>query len=168
MILFKQAAWIIWGGHIMSELERKEIIVRKVETIDIDGIVPLCSQLGYPCTSDEVVPRMTKLMNDKEHIVFVAVNLDGKIVGWVHSYINKLFYADNAAEIGGIVVDVLYRGNGVGKKLMKAVEEWAKRSECMAVSLRSNSKRIEAHSFYNAIGYEKVKEQYTFRKYFEA
>jgi GNAT superfamily N-acetyltransferase len=150
---------------MMSELGRGEIVIKKVETSDIDGIAALCSQLGYPCTYDEVAPRSAELMKNEEHIIFVAVNFDGKIVGWVHSYIVKLFYADKSPEIGGIVVDENYRGHGVGRKLMNAVEEWTERKGCSVVSLRSNSKRIEAHLFYNLIGYEKVKEQYTFRKY---
>jgi GNAT superfamily N-acetyltransferase len=150
---------------MMSELGRGEMVIRKVETSDFDGIAVLCSQLGYPSTYDEVAPRIADLMKNEEHIIFVAVNLDGKIVGWVHSYIVKLFYADQSPEIGGIVVDENYRGHGVGRKLMNAVEEWTEYKGCSVVSLRSNSKRIEAHLFYNLIGYEKVKEQYTFRKY---
>lgn len=143
-----------------------EITIRRAELSDVDGIAPLCSQLGYSCTSHEVSPRIAELLQNEEHVIFVAVSHDSKIVGWVHSYISKLFYADKAAEIGGIVVDEAYRGHGVGKSLMKAVEEWAKINSCMAVSLRSGSKRVEAHKFYSMIGYEKVKEQYNFRKYF--
>jgi len=139
------------------------IVVREATENDINGILPLCSQLGYPCTEKEAKSRFYEIVNDEEHIVFVAESLDG-IIGWVHSYIYKLFYTYNRAEIGGIVVDKDYRGYGVGKKLMEAVEEWAKNKGCCAVNLRSNSKRIEAHTFYSFLGYEKVKEQYNFRK----
>lgn len=145
--------------------EGEEIVIRKVEESDIDGIAPLCSQLGYPCTSEEVIGRINKLMDDDDHVIFIAMNLDGNIVGWVHSYIYKLFYADKAAEIGGLVVDESVRRLGVGYKLMKAVEEWARLKECGVVGVRSNSKRVEAHKFYQDIGYEKVKEQYRFNKY---
>jgi len=145
----------------MVNIDHKEIVVRKVEVGDIDGIAPLCSQLGYPCTSQEI----NGLLNDDEHVIFVAVNSEGNIVGWIHSYIYKLFYAEKAAEIGGLVVDESIRRLGVGCKLMKAVEEWAGLLECVVVGLRSNSKRTEAHKFYQDIGYEKVKEQYRFMKH---
>lgn len=141
-----------------------EIVVRKVEVRDINGIAPLCSQLGYPCTSEEINVRINELMNDDEHVIFVAVNPEEKIVGWIHSYIYKLFYAVKAAEIGGLVVDESVRRLGVGRKLMKAVEGWAGLMECVVVGLRSNSKRVEAHKFYQDIGYENVKEQYRFMK----
>jgi GNAT superfamily N-acetyltransferase len=67
-------------------------------------------------------------------------------------------------EVAGLVVDKDCRGQGVGKELMKAVEGWAKEKDCVIVSLRSNIIRKEAHTFYKNIGYEIVKEQYTFRK----
>jgi GNAT superfamily N-acetyltransferase len=148
----------------MVNSEREQIVVRKAEVCDIGGIAPLCSQLGYPCTSEEINGRITELLNDDEHVIFVAVNSEENIVGWIHSYIYKLFYAEKAAEIGGLVVDESIRRLGVGRKLMNAVEEWAGLLECVVVGLRSNSKRGEAHKFYQDIGYEKVKEQYRFMK----
>jgi GNAT superfamily N-acetyltransferase len=149
----------------MVTTDSEEIVIRKVQVSDIDGIAPLCSQLGYPCTSEEIIGRINKLMDDDDHVIFIAADMEGNIVGWVHSYIYKLFYADKAAEIGGLVVDESARRLGVGRKLMNAVEEWARFKECVVAGLRSNSKRVEAHKFYQDIGYEKVKEQYRFSKY---
>ncbi|MDF2840928.1 MAG: GCN5-related N-acetyltransferase [Clostridia bacterium] len=149
----------------MMTIESEEIVVRKAEIHDIGGIAPLCSQLGYPCTFEEINGRINELMNDDEHVIYVAVNSEGNIVGWIHSYIYKLFYAERAAEIGGLVVDEFVRRLGVGRKLMKAVEEWARLMECVVLGLRSNSKRVEAHKFYQDMGYEKVKEQYRFMKH---
>jgi len=47
---------------------------------------------------------------------------------------------------------------------MLAVEAWAKEQDCSIVSLRSNIIRKEAHAFYKNIGYDLIKESYTFRK----
>jgi ribosomal protein S18 acetylase RimI-like enzyme len=148
----------------MRTIVSEEIVVRKVEIRDVRGIAPLCSQLGYPCTVEEISGRIIELLNDDEHVIFVAVNSEGNIVGWIHSYIYKLFYAERAAEIGGLVVDESARRLGVGRKLMNAVEAWARLMDCVVLGLRSNSKRVEAHKFYQDIGYEKVKEQYRFMK----
>lgn len=86
------------------------------------------------------------------------------IHSWVHGFIYRVFYADTITEIGGLVVDKIYRSKGVGKNLMKKVEYWGKQKDCTIISLRSNEKRKEAHEFYQKIGYENVKTQYTFRK----
>jgi GNAT superfamily N-acetyltransferase len=113
---------------------------------------------------EEVLTRLGIILRDNEHAVFVAELPGRQVVGWVHGYIYKLFYSDLITEVAGLVVDKDCRGQGVGKELMKAVEGWAKEKDCVIVSLRSNIIRKEAHTFYKNIGYEIVKEQYTFRK----
>jgi GNAT superfamily N-acetyltransferase len=120
--------------------------------------------LGYPAAAEEVLARLQRLLEDNEHAVFVAELPGGRVVGWVHGYIYKLFYSELITEVAGLVVDKDCRGQGVGKVLMTAVEGWAKEKDCVIVSLRSNIIRKEAHAFYKNIGYEIVKEQYTIRK----
>ncbi|MTI68563.1 MAG: GNAT family N-acetyltransferase [Firmicutes bacterium] len=62
------------------------------------------------------------------------------------------------------MVDKDSRKKGIGKKLMTQVEKWGRKKGCSTVNLRSNIIRKDAHVFYNKIGYENVKKQYTFRK----
>ena len=106
---------------------------------------------------------MTTVLDDPKHLVLAAVS-GSSVVGWVHAYVCNLLESDTYAEVGGFVVDESFRGQGVGGKLMKAVEDWARQEGCHAVSVRSSVIRHEAHKFYAARGFELIKTQHVFRK----
>lgn len=141
-----------------------DFIIRNAEKEDSDCLVFLCEQLGYLTSSQKLKLHLKKILKDDEHVVYVAQLSNGEIVGWIHAYIYKLFYADLMVEIGGIVVDKSSRKKGIGKELIRYVENWGKEKGCYAVSLRSNVIREDAHVFYQKLGYENVKKQFTFRK----
>ena len=48
--------------------------------------------------------------------------------------------------------------------LMEHVEEWAKTQGCFIIRLSSSSTRTGAHRFYEQLGYENIKTQYSFIK----
>ena len=70
--------------------------------------------------------------------------------------------------IEGLVVDRTYRGRGIGKLLLTRAEEWARANGCLLVRLRSTAARIDAHLFYEHLGYVKVKTQFSFAKAVDA
>ncbi|HEY9061092.1 MAG TPA: GNAT family N-acetyltransferase [Pseudobacteroides sp.] len=138
--------------------------IRELVENDLAYVSELCAQLGYPTNTKDVMPRLRDILSRENHKVFVAETTDGKVVGWCHVHIYPLLECDLIGEIGGLVVDKDYRGNGIGSELIIQSELWAKCSGCNTINLRSNVIRKEAHIFYKCIGYENVKEQYTFRK----
>jgi GNAT superfamily N-acetyltransferase len=67
---------------------------------------------------------------------------------------------DNLTRSGrpyGIIENVItskkYRRKGVGKKLIEKAVEQAKNNNCYKIILLSSSKRIEAHKFYESMGF---------------
>ena len=68
------------------------------------------------------------------------------------------------AIVQALVVDHAARGSGVGKIMMAAVETWAKDRGFTSVALASNVARTEAHTFYEAIGYQRAATSHLFRK----
>jgi len=152
------------GNLTLKTRNTSDITVRQAGLDDVASITSLCFQLGYPADVEKVISKLKIISEDAEHVVYVAEMPGRQIVGWVHGYIYKLLYSDLITEIAGLVVDKDYRGQGAGKKLMTAVEGWAKEKGCTSIGLRSNVIRKEAHAFYKNIGYDLVKEQYTFRK----
>ena len=56
--------------------------------------------------------------------------------------------------IENVITDKKYRGKGIGKKLMNMAIEKAKKEKCYKVQLMSNVKRIDAHKFYEKIGFD--------------
>ncbi len=124
----------------------------------------LSGQLGYPSTPEEVACRLAALPRDGSHIVYVAEDGAGSVVGWAHVFVYRPLEQDAVAEIAGLVVDENCRGAGVGKLLMVAVEHWARGNGLSAVLLRSNIIRDAAHHFYEQLGYTRIKTQHAFRK----
>jgi GNAT superfamily N-acetyltransferase len=131
---------------------------------DTPRIALLCQQLGYPASRDEIQQRLSQIVGEEQHALYVAEATGGRVLGWIHGYVCHLVEVEPHVEIGGLVVDKDYRGSGIGRLLVEEIEHWAAASGCSTVRLRSNSIRKEAHRFYANFGYELVKRQLAFRK----
>jgi GNAT superfamily N-acetyltransferase len=78
--------------------------------------------------------------------------------------VRPLVQVDRAAEIEGLVVDEACRGQGIGRLLIRQIEQWVGEKGCDAIYVRSNIIRERAHGFYQELGYENIKTSLTFRK----
>jgi GNAT superfamily N-acetyltransferase len=140
------------------------MFVRRMTLDDSRCVAELTAQLGYPSSASEITARLGKIAGEDDHGLFVAQTPGGDVAGWVHVHGACLLQSDPCAEIGGLVVDESLRGQGVGRALMAEAERWALEHGYEEVRLRSNIVRHEAHEFYRHLGYEPVKQSYTFRK----
>ncbi|WP_243299529.1 GNAT family N-acetyltransferase [Bacillus litorisediminis] len=131
-------------------------MIRRAKLEDVTEIVRLSSQLGYPVSVEQGRSRLERLLDNPEHAVFVYETGENKLGGWVHVF-GKLLIGLEYAEIGGLVVDQQSRRQGIGAKLMKQCEDWARDYGFSQVRLRSGGQRKEAHQFYKQIGYENIK-----------
>ena len=140
------------------------ITLRPALPEDVPSLTTLCEALGYPSTENAVGERLAQMSHRPDHALFVAEHASAGIIGWVHVYVGLLLESGRQAEIGGLVVSAAYRRGGVGKRLMQRAEQWALAQHCLAVRLRSNLVREDAHAFYRALGYQVTKTSLTFRK----
>jgi GNAT superfamily N-acetyltransferase len=111
-----------------------------------------------------MMQRLTRIVGDHRHAVYVAVQLRTHVVGWVHVYVPWLLVLERRAEIGGLVVDEGHQRSGIGRRLMERAGEWARANGCGVVHLRSNVKRKGAHRFYDRLGFRHASMQQTFEK----
>ena len=86
-----------------------------------------------------------------------VLELDGKVAATLTLYLlpNLSHGGRPFAMVENVVVDAVYRGQGLGKLLMAHAEELAKRHGCYKVTLTSNNNRADAHRFYESIGYQR-------------
>jgi GNAT superfamily N-acetyltransferase len=140
--------------------------IRFANQQDATPLAVLAGQLGYPSTNGQLAHRLAEILSRPDQAVFVA-EVAGQIGGWVHVFACPTVESDIYAEIGGLVVEQEQRGQGVGKALMGRAEDWARERGIHEMRLRSNIIRKEAHQFYEGIGYENIKAQFTFRKTLE-
>jgi GNAT superfamily N-acetyltransferase len=131
---------------------------------DADAVAALSTQLGYPSSTEQTLRRFRGIDDAPDARVWVAESAEGRILGWIHLFGNRLLESDPDAEIGGLVVHEAARGRGVGRALVAAAEAWASERGYTVVSVRSNVIRKDAHEFYKGLGYEPTKSQFKFRK----
>lgn len=133
---------------------------------DSARLAELSGVLGYPTTYSSLAPRLNRLLARVEDAVFVAETESG-VVGWIHGAEQELLESGMRCEILGLVVDPACRGQGVGSRLVDALEQWAASRGLKQMTVRSNVTRAESHPFYERLGYLRTKTQHTYRKALE-
>ena len=123
----------------------------------------LSEQLGYPLAEEILRARIERVTTLPGHLALVAV--EDQLVGWIHCFVCDLIeYPTTYVEIGGLVVDENYRGQGIGAQLVAAAEAWTKELGLGDIKVRSASHREGAHRFYTNLGFTLQKTQMRFVK----
>ena len=139
--------------------------IRAATVADAGRLAELSGQLGYPVSTDTVATRLRRLLARDDNTVLVAeVEPDGKVVGWIHGAEQDLLESDRRCEILGLVVDEACRGQGIGRRLVGAVEGGAASRGLDHIAVRSNVARTGSHPFYERLGYVRTKTQHAYRK----
>lgn len=139
------------------------LLLRTATIQDAECLAELSCQLGYPARAEDILKRLAQIESREDNAVYVA-EVSGKVIGWVHIVARDLLESGRYAEIGGLVVDELRRGQGAGQALMNKAEAWAREHQCREIVVRSNVIRTATHRFYERIGYRVTKSQKVFRK----
>lgn len=126
--------------------------IRALSLRDVDELVPLAEQLGYPSSNVRLRRRFERLLESSQDGIFAAED-GGRVIGWVHVQERPLLEEDLAAEVCSIVVLEASRGKGAGRALMARAEAWASERGMNEVFLRSNVVRRATHRFYEGLGY---------------
>jgi ribosomal protein S18 acetylase RimI-like enzyme len=132
------------------------IIIRNAEVTDIEALLPLLDQLGYPTTEKELEQRFARFLANDGYGVAVAC-VGNKIVGFVAWSKSNLFVSDKIRiHIEGIIVDKNHRGQNIGKQLMQFVENHAQNFSGAIIDLTSGLRRANegTHEFYKKLGYK--------------
>lgn len=144
--------------------QASEIRVRRARASDIAQLTPLCGQLGYPSSAEDVRARLAGIEAAPLHALWVAETSDGKLAGFLNAFVMRTIDTDARVEVAALVVDDALRSRGVGKLLIEQVEIWGRENGCKMIGLRSNVLRDRAHKFYERLGYVHYKTQKSFRK----
>ena len=144
-------------------------MIREINISDAKDIQKICkTSLGYDVDISTVENQIKKLSCDnKNHILAVYEDENTKkVIGFVHAQVYESVYSDTGLNILGLAVDPDFRGNGVGKKLIGYIEKYAMDNGISFIRLNSANHRVEAHKFYENIGYNCDKLQKRFIKIF--
>jgi GNAT superfamily N-acetyltransferase len=140
-----------------------EVLVREARITDATAVAELSGMLGYPVDGGSMEERLGRAGESDKRVVFVAES-EGALVGWVEGAEHELLVTGRMAEICGLVVAQGRRTSGIGRRLIEALEDWARRRGLDFVTVRSNAARTESHPFYERVGYARLKTQHVYRK----
>lgn len=163
--------------------------IRRIEAKDFRSIYVLNQELGYEYPAEEVKKRIEHILENTKDIILVAELYNeteihdeaevpnelelhngskrhNEVVGYIHGSPYELLFSDSMMNLLGFVVSVENRNSGIGKKLIEALEDYAKANGFSGIRLVSGSDRTEAHRFYEKHGYIFRKNQKNFVKVF--
>jgi GNAT superfamily N-acetyltransferase len=140
------------------------VTVREMQRSDLEPVRKLGAQLiGHEVGLDELARHFRALADDPDDYLLVAVEGD-EVVGCLHAHLTRLLYHPPFAEVVAVVVDARRRRRGAGQGLLAAAEAWGARVGCAQMRLRSRTSRVEAHLFFERLGYAVEKTQHAFVK----
>ena len=131
-------------------------MLRNITIFDAQEIQSISNfELGYDVNLDIVKKQIRKLTNDNKHHIIIGFENEqtSKIIGFVHAELYESLYMDTGLNILGLAVDSNFQGQGIGRKLMSSIEDYALKNNISYIRLNSNVRRIDAHKFYESIGY---------------
>jgi len=114
-------------------------------------IARLLTQLGYPVAPEDVPTRLARLAGDRAAVLLAEQ--DARVVGLATVHVlSVLNRARDVAWLTALVVDESMRGSGVGRRLVEAVEAFARQQGCERLSVTTHEHLTGAQAFYTQVG----------------
>lgn len=133
---------------------------RKAQQKDHEKLIRLIDQLGYQIDANRLKANL-KFYGSKA----IVLEEGGQVIGCLAYQILPVFHSsEKHMRIISLVIEERYRGQGMGKKLMKEAEKIGRKNGCSVIELTSAYHRIDTHKFYIKQGYELGGEKLYFRK----
>lgn len=134
--------------------------VRGARIDDAGAIADLLTQLGYPTDAASVAPRLAALEAAGDDVI--VAEQDGQVAGVARLHVAPSLERDRpVGQLAALVVDETRRGCGIGRALADAVEESARARGCGVLFLTTALRRVDAHAFYERVGFELTGQRYT-------
>jgi GNAT superfamily N-acetyltransferase len=130
------------------------LAIRAARPSDAAAIADLLGELGYPADAAHVQGRLERIAHDPSSTLFVA-EVHREIAGLGGLHVLPLVEHDElGCMLTALVVGAAHRRQGVGAELVGALEREARSRGCSRLVLGSADRRLDAHAFYESLGFE--------------
>lgn len=131
------------------------VYIRDLRSTDLQELLPLLDELGYPVEGDVLGDRVKDYFARGESAL--VAEKEGRIVGLLTLHITPVIHRAGAVgRVTNLVVTSHLHGQGVGRALMDEAEKRLWDKGCVMIEVTSNMKRVDAHAFYEKLGYEQT------------
>ena len=129
--------------------------IRDAKPSDAPRLVELIRELEHEIDEKRVRKNLAALKKTGE--TPLVATLDKLVVGMCG--VGRRVVIHRPAPLGRItalVVSKNAQGQGIGRTLVEAAEQWMRKEGCQLVEVTSNDRRAAAHAFYRHLGYERT------------
>ena len=141
-------------------------MLRDLKATDVASIHEINKDaLGYDFSPEETASQLAKLSQDPHHYLLgYEGDTSHELVGYIHAEVYESLYSNPGFNILALAVLPQTQGKGIGKILLKGLEQEAEKRVYNFIRLNSADHRIAAHAFYERVGYTCDKMQKRFIK----
>lgn len=131
--------------------KNSKIDIRKIKANDIDSIVELLQSISDFKPAKTEYSKIWDAFVKQSNVHSLVAIIDEQIVGYGSIVIESKIRGGKMGHIEDIVSHWLFRDKGVGKTILNALFEIAKKNDCYKVALQCKEDNI---NFYKKCGYE--------------
>ena len=141
-------------------------MLRALKATDVASIHEINKDaLGYTFSPEETASQLAKLSQDSHHFLLgYEDDTSHELVGYIHAEVYKSLYSKAGFNILALAVLPQSQGRGFGRDLLEGLEKETKRRGYEFIRLNSADHRLDAHAFYERVGYTCDKVQKRFIK----
>ncbi|OKP85158.1 GNAT family N-acetyltransferase [Paenibacillus sp. P32E] len=135
------------------------VTIKEIEFESLDALNKLYHELiDRPSDPKKLEEVFCSIQADSRYILLGAY-VDGELLGSMMGIVCQDLVGDCRPfmVIENVVVSSRARRQGLGKKLISALESIAHEKDCYYIMFVSGEKRKEAHVFYESMGYREEK-----------
>lgn len=142
-----------------------EVKIKKCSLQDAKSIYEITKYgLGYDYSIQEIEEKLERILKDESYIILVA-EVDKNVVGYIQGHGYESLYQKSLLDIMALSILPEYQKVGIGKMLITKIESLAKKNYS-GLRLVTRSSRLDAHKFYEKVGFKEQKTQKNFKKIF--
>ena len=142
-------------------------MLRDLIATDVKAICEINKEaLGYAFSSEETASQLARLSKDPHHFLLgYEDDASHELLGYVHAEVYECLYSNAGFNILALAVLPQSQGKGIGKALLEGLEQETEKRGYKFIRLNSAEHRIDAHAFYEQVGYTCDKLQKRFIKF---
>ena len=128
-------------------------VIRKANESDFEEILSLIKEFSvFQKTPEKVSITLDQLRKDKDIFQCLVAVSEGEIIGFASFYFTYYSWTGKGLYLDDLYVKQLYRKQSVGKKLLDAIIDLAKKEQCKNVRWLVSEWNANAINFYKSMG----------------
>ncbi|WP_337967625.1 GNAT family N-acetyltransferase [uncultured Flavobacterium sp.] len=142
-----------------------KIEIRKVEKQDLDFVYKAICELENEVLDFEVFKQIfDENISNPKNVYLIAEN-ENEGLGFISFHTqNLLHHCGLVGEIQEFFIHQKYRGQGVGKQLIKKIMNYADQNNLKSIEVTTNKRRVENVLIYENLGFGLTHNKFTIYK----